>query len=138
MDSRIFDLTGRRQDGQHARLLHVRGGRGIHADLSIDACSKVCSCKYLLYHGECTNERENATWELKNSEMTEFLQDHPLFPDVAQVTLDAVCYAERYPSVRKEYCDDDVAKCRYGSLYRHFQDTGQQNNLKWGCKVYEE
>lgn len=137
-DSRVFDLTGRHHDGQHARLLHVRGGVGIHSDLSMRACAKVRSCKYVADNGECTNDVSNAKWELRDSEMTELLKDRPFFPDVAQVSLDAVCYAERYPPLRKEYCDDDNTKCRYGALYGHFQDSGQQNNLTWGCKVYQK
>ncbi len=139
-DSRILDLTGRLQDGQHARLLHIRRKSvGIQADLSIQACGKVRSCKYLNHDGDCTNELEDAEWEAKKSEMTELLMDHPLFPDAARISLDAVCYAERYPSLREEFCDNnDTTKCRYGSLYGHFQDSGLQNNLTWGCKVYEQ
>ena len=105
----------------------MRTAIGIQADLSMKGCVKVRSCKYLGYHGECTGEVNDATWELKNSEMTELLKYHPLFPDVDEVSRDAVCYAERNPSLRKEFCDDNITKCQYRSLYRHFQGIGQQN-----------
>lgn len=132
---RVLYLTGRRQDGEHARLLHLRTGRGLHSDLSMNACRKVASCEFVSYDGECMNGREGARLERKNTEPAQMMKDHPLFPDAPLVSLDAVCYAERHPFLRKEFCDDDITKCRYGKLYRHYHDYGRKHNLTWGCKM---
>lgn len=132
---RILDLSGRHQDGEHARLIHVRTARGIQADTSMNACMQVRSCKFLDYYGDCVKEREGARWEFKGTELIQLVKDRPLFHDAAQVSLDAVCYAERNPSVRKDFCDDDLSKCRYGAIYRNYHDFGVENNLTWGCKM---
>ena len=131
---RVLYLTGRHQDGEHARLIHLRNDRGIHGDLTMNACVKVRSCDFVRSDGVCINGREGAKWERIDTEITQLLKDRPLFPDAARVSLDAVCYAERYPVVRKRLCDGDIKKCRYGALYRHYYDVGR-GNLTWGCDM---
>lgn len=138
-DNRVLDLSGRRQDGQHARLLHVRSGVGIHSDLSMRACRIVRSCNFLTGSGECTDETKgDAVFRREDSEVTELLKDRPLFPDLADMYPDAVCYAERNPTVLEKVCKYDITNCPFGALLEHFETTGRQNNLTWGCKVYEQ
>jgi hypothetical protein len=90
-------------------------------------------------NGECASEAKgDAFFRREDSEVTELLKHSPLFPDLADMYPDAVCHAERHPSVFEQVCKYDITNCPFGALLEHFKNTGRQNSLTWGCKVYEQ
>jgi hypothetical protein len=46
---------------------------------------------------------------------------------------DAICYAKRYSDIFKGFCGEIETKCFESDLLLHYEETGRDDGLVWGC-----
>mmetsp|Transcript_4513 Transcript_4513/g.12554 ORF Transcript_4513/g.12554 Transcript_4513/m.12554 type:complete len:365 (-) Transcript_4513:136-1230(-) len=86
----VIDMTGRKEDKQHVRLMHLRTGSSISSVVVPTACHYVNSCKFLNYQGQCVDTQREADFVLSHTRMQEILSSFPLFEDTDKFERTAV------------------------------------------------
>jgi hypothetical protein len=88
----------------------------------------------------CTDMDEVAKYEQHVTSINSILSDLALTPRMGELKHHATCYAQRYKHLSDAYCQGDLSKCSYGSLYNHYIKHGSAQKLTWECdpKVSED
>jgi Glycosyltransferase family 92 len=143
-DEVVAFMTGRTLDHQDARVMHYRGGVGIHADTSSVACALVpprinngtTPCQGFLRNGNvCKDNFMEGDCMHEPTEVNSILAGYPISAQAEHFYNEAVCYAERYPDLKQVYCMyDDTRFCHAEELWKHYNETSPTEKRIFGCQ----